>query len=124
MRLILALVILLGFCGCRSTAPAPGRVEHLVFCWLKEPGKTEARQQLIDTAKKLGDLPGVLSIRAGTAVPSARPIVDSTFDVGIVISFDSVASMEAYLVHPRHQEAVKNILKPLTSKVLVYDIVE
>lgn len=124
MRLILALFLLLGFCACRSDAPAPGRVQHLVFCWLKEPGKAEARQQLIDAAKKLSDIPGVVSIRAGTAVASDRPVVDSSFDVGIVITFDSVASMQAYLVHPRHQTAVNTLIKPLTSKLLVYDIVE
>ncbi|MEN9358979.1 MAG: hypothetical protein RL095_514 [Verrucomicrobiota bacterium] len=124
MRLIFALTILLAFSSCRSADPNSRPVEHLVFCWLNQPGNEAGRQRLIATAKELADLPGVLSVRAGTAVPSERPIVDASFDVGIAIRFDSVASMQAYLTHPRHQEAVKTVLKPLTRKVLVYDIVE
>jgi hypothetical protein len=41
----------------------------------------------------------------------------------MVVTFRDVASMKAYLTDPRHQKAAKEVLEPLTSKVVVYDFV-
>jgi hypothetical protein len=69
----------------------------------------------------LTSIPGVLSLRAGTAVASNRPIVDSTFDVALVISFSDRAALDSYLIHPLHVQLVEKTLKPLVARILVYD---
>jgi hypothetical protein len=73
---------------------------------------------------RFAEIPGVKRVRAGTVLPSARPIVDSTFDVAVVITFSDRKALSRYLKHPRHKQAVRLHLRPLTRKVVVYDFVE
>lgn len=99
-----------------------GPVSHVVIAWLKKPGDAEARKKFIDTTKSFSTLPGVIDHRVGTVLPSGRKVVDSSFDVATVITFENRKALLAYLKHPRHEHAVKNTLKPLVEKVIVYDI--
>jgi len=69
-------------------------------------------------------MPGVVTVSAGTALESDRPVVDSSFDLAIVITFDSEETLKAYLNHPDHKAAVKNTLQPLVKRILVYDFVD
>jgi len=100
------------------------RVNHVVLCWLKQPANDADRNQIVEISRSLQKIPGVLDVRVGKAIPSDRKIVDDSFDVGIYFSFESVADMERYLKHPQHISAVKNVLAPLTSKIVVYDFYE
>jgi len=95
-----------------------------VLCWLKEPGKAQARQQIIDASRSFASIPGVVSVRAGTSIPSSRTIVDDSFDVGILLAFRDEEAMQAYLVHPDHMKAVQEIIRPLVKKIVVYDFAE
>lgn len=61
---------------------------------------------------------------AGTALKSDRPVVDSTFDLAILITFDSEKALQDYLDHPDHKAAVKDTLQPLVKRILVYDFVD
>jgi hypothetical protein len=96
-------------------------VEHVVIVWLKEPGNSAARNRIIEASQVLTEIPGVLSLRAGTVIASERPIVDSSFDVALVISFTDRAALAAYLGHPLHVELVETVLKPLVARIQVYD---
>ena len=112
-------------CGAnRPNVGAPGRVGHVVICWLKTPGDAAQRQKLIDVSKSLSDLPGVVHVTAGEAVPSDRPVVVSDYDVAVVLTFEDEAALRAYEAHPRHQKAVRETLRPLAGKVLVYDFIQ
>ncbi|MDD4870500.1 MAG: Dabb family protein [Kiritimatiellae bacterium] len=115
--------------GCRTTSSGTcdkktGNIQHVVVFWLKDHGNINDREHLIKTAKDLAQLPGVLGVKAGTMVPSERPIVDSTYDVAMVFSFESKQALADYSVNPKHQKAVDEIIKPLVSRILVYDFVE
>ena len=100
-----------------------GKVEHIVLAWLKKPGNAADRAKLIAAAKSLkAQIKEVKSLDAGLAVPSTRPVVDSSFDVGLVMSFDSRADLDSYEKNAVHQKAVAEVLKPLTRKLQVYDI--
>lgn len=110
-------------CTTPQTVSRTGTVRHVVVCWLKEPGNVDARRQIIAASHRLADIPGVVSVTPGTMLPSTRPIVDSTFDVAIVMVFPDQQTMNEYLVHPQHQKAVREILQPLVKKILVYDFV-
>ena len=118
MPRILIALLLLCIVGCASKPT----VTHVVICWLKTPGDETARQTLIDWSYKLKEIPGVVSITAGRPIPSTRPVVDSTYDVAFVMQFRDEQALQAYEVHPNHKKAVSEVLRPLTAKVLVYDI--
>ena len=96
-------------------------LEHVVIVWLKDPGNPAAQNRIIDASQVLTSIPGVLSLRAGTAVASNRSIVDSSFDVALVISFSDRAALDSYLTHPLHIQLVEDTLKPLVERILVYD---
>jgi hypothetical protein len=96
-------------------------VHHIVVCWLKEDAGADAAAKLIDASRTFREIPGVTSVKAGRMLPSERPIVDTTFDVAIVMTFPSVEAMKAYIAHPVHRKAVEEILKPVAQRVVVYD---
>lgn len=100
----------------------PGtRIQHVVVVWLKDPASIEARQQVIAASYRFTEIPGVLRVSAGPSVPSARAVVDSSYDVGVVITVRDHAALAAYLEHPTHKHAVQEVLGPLAQKIVVYD---
>lgn len=102
---------------------AKGNVEHVVLVWLKRPGNAADRAAVIGAARKFqAEISQIQHLSVGTAVASERPVVDDSFDVGLVMRFANAADMAAYEKHPVHQKAVAEILKPIAKKLLVYDI--
>lgn len=95
-----------------------------MVCWLNDPGNQTDMQSLVEASRQFASMPGVIDVRAGTMLPSDRGIVDSTFDVAIVISFASQTALSDYLVHPTHKKAVNEVLKPLVKRIVVYDFEE
>lgn len=125
MKALLASLAGLALVSCTSRAPASksGGVDHVVLVWLKRPGNAADRVKLQQTAEELRAIPQVRSVSHGTALASERPIVDDSFDVGFVMRFDSPAALHAYESHPFHVAKVNQVLKPLSRKVVVYDLV-
>ena len=123
-----------GGASCRVEAPPPDRtsathparpaerqVTHVVLVWLKNPGDAEARRKIIDSARELRTIPGVVSVRAGPVLPSTRPVVDSTFDVGLVVTFTGEKAMREYVTHPTHVRLLNEVLKPNLDHYKAYD---
>ena len=100
------------------------KLNHVVLCWLKEPGDRENIKKIISMTQSFQSIPGVLDAQAGRVVLSDRKIVDDSFDVGILIQVQDEAALQQYLDHPRHQKAKEEIFLPLIEKVLVYDFME
>ena len=100
------------------------KLNHVVLCWLKEPGDRENIKKIITMTQSFQSIPGVLDAQAGRVVLSDRKIVDDSFDVGILIQVQDEAALQQYLDHPRHQKAKEEIFLPLIEKVLVYDFME
>ena len=116
------------FTSCASMCPAgkasPGQVEHVVLVWLKDAGNEAKRTELINKAKGFQkEIPGIISISAGAPLPSDRPVVDDSFDLGLVMRFESKEALAAYESHPVHVKAVKESLAPASRKLQVYDVV-
>ena len=124
MKLLL-LTAALGLTACqsvpRSSALPPGGITHTVVFWLKDHGNAAQRAKIIETSLGFRQIPGVLSVTAGPCIPGSRPIVDSTFDVAVTLTFASMADLKGYLEHPIHKAASEGVLKPLAKKVTVYD---
>jgi hypothetical protein len=122
-----ALLLSLTLGGCSKVLYAPmyqtGTVSHVVVCYLKNKGNETERQRLIKAARDIRKIPGIYDIAVGTVLPSDRPVVVSDYDVAFVFTFRDKAALQAYEAHPDHVKAVNEILKPLTSKLVVYDFV-
>ena len=123
--LVLAAALLAAGCATTRLADVPrGGLHHVVICWLKQPGDADARRRIIEASRDFASIPGVASVAAGPVLPSDRAIVDSSFDVAILLTFPDRETMDAYLKSPQHQKALKDVLQPLVSKILVYDFVD
>ncbi len=112
----------------RSTCPfgahKAGGIEHIVLAWLKNPGNKDEQARLIAAAKSLkADIKEVKSLAVGRALPSDRDVVDDSFDMALVMHFDSKEALDSYEKNPVHVKAVMDTLKPLTKKIVVHDIV-
>jgi hypothetical protein len=128
LALLVTLVSSAASCQCKTPPESalftanPAPVTHLVFVWLKTPGDERARQRIIEASQTFVSIPGVHSVTTGNALPSTRPIVDSSYDVAIIMRFGDEAALRAYDQHPTHKKAVEEVLKPLAAKVQIYDI--
>jgi len=98
-----------------------GQVEHVVLVWMKDPTDSATRQKIIAATKTFRQIPGVIDARAGRAVPGARPVIDSSFDVGIVVTFKDRAALDAYGPHPIHDKAARELIVPAMKSIKVYD---
>jgi hypothetical protein len=119
MKRLLPILAALSITACQTT-PQPG-LTHVVVFWLKEPGNTKHRAQIIEVSESFRRIPGVLSVHTGPCIPSDRPIVDSSFDVAVSLTFASRADLQRYLDHPAHKAATVSTLKPIVKKITVYD---
>ncbi|MCX6857466.1 MAG: Dabb family protein [Verrucomicrobia bacterium] len=125
--LSLAALSLLASCtscpmGCKTTAK--GKVEHVVLIWLKKPGNAADRAQAIRTAKMFQkEISEIQHLSVGQPLASERPVVDDSFDVGLVMRFANQADLTTYEKHPVHVKAVNDVLKPMAAKLLVYDVI-
>ena len=124
-RVLIFTLILAGLSACagqmKKTAAGEDQVYHIVLIWLNDPGDGRARRDIIGVSRSFSAIPGVLAVHAGTSLPSGRPIADDSFDIGIVITFPDRKAMQAYLTHPTHVNAVRDIIKPHIKRILVYD---
>jgi hypothetical protein len=124
MKYILTLAAGLVLSSCATIAPpaAKGTVDHVVLIWLKRPNHVQDRMAIQAATRDLRVIPGIQFLDSGTALASDRPVVDDSFDIGMTMRFDSAESLQAYESHPLHVQKVTEVLKPLSKKILVYDI--
>ncbi len=124
-RVILILIIFgAGFILGTSRGSERGKLEHVVCIWLKDAGNAAVRQNLMLAAQQLKKIPEVEAIRCGTPLAGTRPMADSSYDVALIVTFKNEKAMEAYLAHPLHQNAVKEILMPIMQKMVIYDFID
>ena len=122
MKYLIGSILLCSF-GCITVQHVENKrpIQHVVLCWLKEPGNAEHRNQIIEISKTFRKILGVLEVRVGRVIKSDRAIVDDSFDVGILVTVSDVERLQEYLDHPIHKKAKQDVLLPLGEKVVVYD---
>ena len=118
VSVIFAVIVAMGFSFGKGE---PISLQHVVLVWLKEPGNVEHRNKVIEASQSFRDIPGVIRVQVGKAIPSERDIVDDSFDVGILVAVPDERRLQEYLDHPIHQKAKNDVLLPLVEKILVYD---
>ena len=126
LRVLMLSVISLSLSAC-SMVPKwgddDGHLIHVVLIWLKEQGNTAHRQQIIQSSRVLGEIPGVREVRAGSVVSSDREVVRDDYDVGLMVRFDNVEDLQTYLEHPLHVNTVRTRMAPLMQRYEVIDFV-
>lgn len=126
-RFFCLLILGLGLASCcvpiatEDRLAVAGQVSHVILVRL-HTNDAPSREKLIATSKSfVGKIPGLRLVTAGQPLPSNRPFVQSDFDLGIYMLFDSPQSLAHYNTHPLHKQAVQDVLKPLAKEVRVYD---
>jgi hypothetical protein len=94
-------------------------IRHVVTWKLAEQDAAQRAEQAAEVARRLNALDGVVpqlrSISAGANV--AYP--EANWDVTLVADFDSIDELEAYQVHPAHEEIVAFVRSVVASRVAV-----
>jgi hypothetical protein len=94
---------------------------HIVIFWTK-PEKLDAADELIVGAERyLKTIPGILHFHVGKMVPNPRPVVDSSYQVGLNVVFPSKQVREEYRAHPLHKQLEEEVLKQNYLRCVVYD---
>lgn len=94
-------------------------IRHVVSWKLAAEDAAVRAEQAAEIAARLlaldGVVPQLLSISAGANV--AYP--DANWDVSLVADFASIADLEAYQVHPAHEEVVAYVRSVVSGRVAV-----
>ncbi|MDO5553699.1 MAG: Dabb family protein [Planctomycetia bacterium] len=77
-------------------------VIHSVYFTLKDKNPSVVAAFLEDTKTFGANIPNILYLQAGAALPATRPIHDKEFDIALVSAFPSQEALQTYLVHPDH----------------------
>jgi hypothetical protein len=94
---------------------------HVVIFWT-DTNNPNALKDLLEGAEKyLKPIPGIVHYHIGRMVPSHRPVVDQSYQVGLNVMFDTKKAQDDYQVHPLHVEFLEKVFKRVCRKVVVYD---
>lgn len=121
LALTLAILLLPGCCCIDhdATRRQPALINHVVFFKLKDPGT--AAELIADCDAKMSLIPGVVRYFCGRHLDTGRSTVDSNYDVGFYVAFDSLDVYRAYVEHPDHKALVDK-WKPRWEWIKIYDV--
>ncbi len=92
---------------------------HLVFIKLQEPTAANITAVIEKLQSMVGKIPQLRALEAGADVlHGAR-----SYDVGLITRFDSLDDMQAYQVHPYHQDEILPFLRAVMSDSKSVDFV-
>ncbi len=119
------LILLISFVGLLISpggmASEDRHITHIVMVWLKQPGNQQHKDKFIKVSKQFNDLPGVIHRHVGQVVKSDSVHVDDSFDLAVSVTLKNKAALRSYLNHPKHQKVLKETLKPLVKKTVIYN---
>jgi Stress responsive A/B Barrel Domain len=91
---------------------------HHVHFWLKDKAD---KQQLIDGLETLIPIRHIRDMHIGVPAETFRDVVDRSYDVSLLLLFDTPQAQEAYQIDPTHVLFANNVAKPLCARVVVMD---
>lgn len=77
-----------------------GKFIHMVFFWLREDA--DVKEFVRGTENFLNQVKEVNSYHLGTPAMTPREVVDNSYSVSLVVTFDSKEDQDAYQKHPAH----------------------
>lgn len=91
-------------------------IKHIVMWKLVDAAQAPQFKQLLDTCK--GIVPGMREFEVAVQADG----LEANHDVALYSVFDDAASLQAYVVHPRHQEVVATLPARASRSVFDYQI--
>lgn len=91
---------------------------HYVRFWLKDKAD---KQKLIEGLYTLTPIEHIRHIHIGVPAETFRSVVDRSYDVSLLILFDTPEAQEAYQTDPTHVLFADNCAAVLCEKVVVCD---
>jgi len=91
---------------------------HHVHFWLKDKAD---KQELIDGLETLIPIKHIRDMHIGVPAETFRDVVDRSYDVSLLLLFDTPQAQEAYQIDPTHVLFANNVAKPLCARVVVMD---
>jgi len=93
---------------------------HHVHFWLNNKAD---KDKLIAGLHTLKPITHIRDIHIGVPANTNRDVIDRSYDVSLLLLFDTPEAQDAYQVDPTHVLFADNVAKPLCSKVVVQDSV-
>ncbi|HVV56296.1 MAG TPA: Dabb family protein [Mucilaginibacter sp.] len=91
---------------------------HHVHFWLKDK---KDKAKLIEGLKTLMPIAHIRDMHIGVPAATNRDVIDRSYDVSLLLLFDSLDAEEAYQRDPTHVIFAEQYAKTLCSKVVVQD---
>jgi Stress responsive A/B Barrel Domain len=95
---------------------------HHVFFFLKNPTNTDDQAQLMAGLETMRGVDLIKQSHVGIPADTHRGVVERSYSVSWLITFDTPADQDAYQLHPVHHKFVADCAH-LWEKVVVYDSV-
>lgn len=103
--------------------PAQKMFVHHVYFWLKNPDSQDDLKKLIEGLQKLSKVKTIRMHHIGKPAPTSREVIDRTYSVSWLLTFDDLEAEESYQKDPIHLAFVAEC-QHLWSRVVVYDSVD
>ena len=95
-------------------------IEHIVLFKVAEGTPAEQTEAMMRGLKSLEtEIPQVVSLSCGSNISDRG----DGFTHGLVVRFESLEALDTYLKHPRHQQAVQEVVLPIAEKIVIFDYV-
>ncbi len=96
-------------------------LSHIVIFWTDSAMPDAADELIAGAHKHLKIIPGATHFHVGKMSPSARPVVEQSYQVALNLIFPDKKTEQEYQVHPQHLEFVGKYVKRLVKKLVAYD---
>lgn len=93
---------------------------HVVMFWLKPGMTTDDVADFETKLRALTMIPSVVYGTVGTPAATDRPIIDRTYNYGLMVAFKDLAGHDVYQSHPVH-DAFRNDCGKFFDRVVIYD---
>src|SRR5207248_11788469 len=102
--------------GAQAVATRTGQVTHVMLFWLKRPGNVDDQNFLRRALRSLRRVRGVNDVRVGRSLPVARPGLEQSFDLGVVMSFRERDALGTFECYQRRKQPIDATHRPLVRK--------
>lgn len=99
----------------------PGRFVHMVFFWMKDPNDEKTIKAFkAGTKDFFSKVEVIKTYHIGSPAGTPREVVDNSYQVSLVVTFESKEDQDIYQAHQAHLDYIETY-KHLWERVQVYD---
>ncbi|MCS4224754.1 Dabb family protein [Sphingobacterium sp. BIGb0165] len=99
----------------------PNTIVHVVNFWLKKDISEKDKKDFVGFFEELRKIDTIKTLNYGVPTQTtARPVVDSSFDYTLIVTFKDLKDIGIYETHPIHLKAIEKY-QHFWTKVMVKD---